>query len=134
MINRHNLSRFIPSTNDENYSRNLEHIRLLINDQNMLQNQALFVKSMKELLEVHAKLSSFIVEFTHEYQSQVDLENQLIQIFQITTNKQIFVYRTARDRACRFCFSMSNDDSSTSKTHRKFRGIPLILRRNFFFK
>ena len=137
MINRHNLLSFIPSDINHNYSMYIDHLRLIIPDHTLFESHEIFLKSIKKLVKIHPKLTSFILEFTKRYEGHFRLRNQLQTLFELNINKKVFVYPTTHDRACRFCFDTNlnsendNDDddddqSSSSQQNRTFCGIPLF--------
>jgi len=142
LINRHNLFSFIPTHINNIYAVNLNHLCLIIRDHTLFEPHDLFLKSIKKLIKNFPKLTSFIIEFIKQYEGQFRLRNQLQTLFELNTNKKIYVYPTIHDRACRFCFDTNfnnedddnnnnNDDdddnrSSSSQTNRTFCGIPLF--------
>lgn len=129
MITRNNFNSFVPSILAENYSIHVEHLRLFIQDHSLFTPSEHFLKTMKKLVQIHPKLSSFIVEFGKRYEGQFRLRTQLESLFQSSTTKRISVYPTPYDFAFRFCFDeqINDDDRSSmnSETHRmSFCGIP----------
>lgn len=135
MINRGNLKSFTPSTIDQSYSANIEHLRVITPDQTLLQSHDHFCNSIRKFILIHSKLTSFILELTKQYEGQFRLRNQLQAMLESTIiTKRVHVYPTAHDHACRFCFDTNmNDDvdsdsaSLTSSQHRRsFCGIPIF--------
>ena len=135
MINRGNLQSFAPSTTDRCYSVNIEHLRVIVHDQTLLQSHDLFSKSIRKFIRIHPKLSSFILEFTKRYEGQFRLRTHLHTMLESTiTTKKVSVYPTAHDHACRFCFDTNmNDDAdsdsasvTSSQQRRSFCGIPMF--------
>jgi hypothetical protein len=135
MIYRHNLLSFIPSHINHSYSMHINHLRIIIDDHTLFEPHDIFLKSIKKIIRLHPKLTSFILEFTKLYEGQFRLRNQLQTLLELNTNKKVYVYPTTHDRACRFCFDTNlnsedddDDDSQSSarQRNRTFCGIPLF--------
>ena len=135
MINRQNLFSFIP-LHINNYSINTNYLRLIIHDHTLFEPHDIFQKAIQSLIKIYPKLTSFIIEFTKSYEGHFRLRNQLQILFGTNMNKRVYVYPTAHDRACRFCFDtnfnyseVENDDdnqSTSSQRNRTFCGIPFL--------
>ncbi|CAF4688043.1 unnamed protein product, partial [Rotaria sp. Silwood1] len=102
MINRQNLLSFIPSDVNNTYSININHLCIIIHDHTLLESHDIFRKSIKKLIKLYSKLTSFIIEFTKRYEGHFRLRNQLQTLFELNTNKKIYIYPTIHDNACRF--------------------------------
>ncbi|CAF4749482.1 unnamed protein product [Rotaria sp. Silwood2] len=113
-------------------------MRIIIDDYTVLESHDIFRKSIKKLIKLYSQLTSFIIEFTKRYEGNFRLRNQLQTLFELNTNKKIYVYPTIHDHACRFCFDTNfsneqneghdddDDDQINSSQHnRTFCGIPL---------
>ncbi|CAF1084640.1 unnamed protein product [Rotaria sordida] len=136
MINRQNLLSFIPSDMNNTYSININHLCIIIHDHTLLTSHDIFQKSIKKLIKLYSKLTSFIIEFTKRYDGHFRLRNQLQTLFELNTNKKVYVYPTIHDHACRFCFDTNFNDEeenydndeqiNSSQYKRTFCGIPLF--------
>jgi len=132
MINRYNLTSFIPSHINNSYSININHLRIIIDDHTLFESYDIFLKSIKNLIKLYPKLTSFIIEFTKRYEGYFSLRNQLQTLLVSNINKKVYIYSTKDDRAYRFCFdtNYNNEDDdegpSSSRQYRTFCGIPLF--------
>lgn len=86
---------------------------------------------MKKLVEYHRQLTSLVIQFSSVFQRQYLLERHLLNSFHSVTEKEIFVYRAAYDRACRFSFqsdsNADSDQSIQSQPSRTLCGIPVFF-------
>ncbi|CAF3566755.1 unnamed protein product, partial [Adineta steineri] len=135
MINRSNLSSFIPLHINTIYSINITHLHFILRDHKLFEPTDIFFKSIKKLIKIYPKFTSFIIEFTNKYDEHFLLRNQLETLLELNLNKKVYVYSTKDDRVYRFCFDTNlsiedndNDDEQTSSSqcNRTFCGIPLF--------